>query len=97
MLIFYIFLEREYQCLGQWEENKQLLAYVRRKDLNSLECFVGATDENGQIFLIESGHNCQRNLRVFQSGMKLTKSRMYLLKINFKILKIILSYGLLYQ
>ena len=28
----YFFLERKYQCLGQWEENNQLLAYVQRKD-----------------------------------------------------------------
>ena len=68
------FSDREYQCLGQWEENGQLLAYVRRKDKNNLECFVGATDEFGQIHLSESGSNCQRNLKVIQSGMRLSKA-----------------------
>ena len=60
--------------MGQWEENGQLLAYVRRKDKNNLECFVGATDEFGQIYLSESGFNCQRNLKVIQSGMRLSKA-----------------------
>ena len=45
--------------------------------VNQLECFVGATDESGQVFLIESGINCQRNLQVIRNGMKLTKARKY--------------------
>ena len=64
--------------MGQWEENGQLLAYVRRKDKNNLECFVGATDEFGQIHLSESGSNCQRNLKVIQSGMRLSKAGEFL-------------------
>jgi hypothetical protein len=70
----FLCLEREYQCLGQWEEDGQLLAHVMRIDVpNRFECFVGATDDEGQIFLIESGTNCLRSLRVTQSGMKLNK------------------------
>ena len=66
--------KREYQCLGQWEDDGQLMAYVRRTDVQrQFECFVGATDEYGQVFLIESGFNCQRNLRAHISGMKLTE------------------------
>ena len=58
------FSEREYQCLGQWEEDSQLLAYVQRKDMaNRFECFVGATDDQGEVYLTESGFNCERNLR----------------------------------
>ena len=77
-LYIFLFSDREYQCLGQWEENGQLLAYVRRKDKNNLECFVGATDEFGQIHLSESGSNCQRNLKVIQSGMRLSKAGEFL-------------------
>ena len=66
--------ERTYQCLGQWEENGQLLAYVMRNDgTQKFECFVGATNDKNQIFLMESGFNCQRNLRAEFSGMRLTK------------------------
>jgi len=68
--------ERTYQCLGQWEENGQLLAYVMRNDgTKKFECFVGATNDKNQIFLMESGFNCQRNLRAEFSGMRLTKQR----------------------
>ena len=50
---------------------------------NQLECFVGATDESGQVFLIESGINCQRNLHVIRNGMKLTKaSKYYIFTVN---------------
>ena len=80
-IFFYQFLtkillisERTYQCLGQWEENGQLLAYVMRNDgTKKFECFVGATNDKNQIFLMESGFNCQRNLRAEFSGMRLTK------------------------
>ena len=68
------FSEREYQCLGQWEEDGQLLAYVQRKDMaNRFECFVGATDDQGEVYLTESGFNCERNLRAQQYGMRLVK------------------------
>ena len=81
--------EREYQCLGHWEENGQLLAYVKRKNAVSerFECFVGATDVEGQIFLSESGFNCQRNLRTQHLGMRLIKER--------KCLKNVLNYILI--
>ncbi len=46
-----LLLEREYQCLGQWEEDGQLFAYTRRRDLISsvsgaFECFVGRAGNN---------------------------------------------------
>ena len=57
------------------------MAYTKRKDVaNQFECFVGATNQNGELYLTESGFNCKRNLRAHQSGMKLTKESKELLK-----------------
>jgi len=72
--VVYFFADREYECLGQWEENNLLFTYTRRKDLQSLECFVGSTDEDGQLYLIESGPYCKRGLAVTQYGMELHKT-----------------------
>ena len=33
--------DREYLCLGQWEEDGLLYTYTRRLDLPGYECFVG--------------------------------------------------------
>ena len=62
------------------KENGQLLAYVMRKDgTKRFECFIGATNSQNQIFLMESGSNCQRNLRSEMSGMMLTnQSKIFL-------------------
>ena len=50
------------------------MAYVKRKDVaNRFECFVGAIDNQGELYLTESGFNCQRNLRAQQYGMRLVK------------------------
>lgn len=67
--------DREYQCLGQWEEDGHLFTYAKRRDVdnNSHECFVGSVDDKGQLFLIEAGVDCKRGLRVTEYGMKLRK------------------------
>ncbi len=68
--------EREYQCLGQWEEDGLLYAYTRRRDLGeAFECFVGKAGGSGndEIFLMEGGAQCRRGLRVEEFGMRLTK------------------------
>ena len=66
-------LDREYQCLGQWEEEGLLYTYTRRRDIPGYECFVGHVGEDGQVSLAEGGTNCKRGLRVHLFGMKLTK------------------------
>ncbi len=69
--------------MGQWEEDHQLFAYVRRLDdlgdisYSKFECFVAKTDEEGHIHLAESGSNCRRNLQVSEVGMKLIKQRKF--------------------
>ncbi len=61
--------------MGQWEENGLLYAYVRRRDIEGYECFVGeATKPGGEgVSLIEGGRNCKRGLRVSDYGMRLSK------------------------
>ena len=86
----FLFLDRTYQCFGQWEEDGLLYTYTRRRDLpNIYECFVGgssmvASDRLGtngnstsqrKISIIESGFNCKRGLNVNEYGMPLTKKR----------------------
>ena len=88
--IHFLFLDRTYQCFGQWEEDGLLYTYTRRRDLpNIYECFVGgssmtASDRLGtngnstsqrKISIIESGFNCKRGLNVNEYGMPLTKKR----------------------
>lgn len=65
--------DREYQCLGQWEEDGQLFTYTKRRDVPGYECFIGSVDQMNGIYLIEGGVNCRRGLRVTSFGMKLTK------------------------
>ena len=67
------FSDREYQCLGQWEEGDTLFTVTRRHDVNVVECFVGVADDKKGLFLMESGTNCRRGLSVSQYGMQLTK------------------------
>ncbi|KAF4525297.1 hypothetical protein B566_EDAN014818 [Ephemera danica] len=64
--------EREYQCLGQWEEGGLMYTYTRRKDVGSsfdfahqfqFECFVGSITSNTDIIYIqEAGEHCQRHV-----------------------------------
>eukprot|EP00095_Tigriopus_kingsejongensis_P012515 maker-scaffold455_size166772-snap-gene-0.31 protein:Tk12515 transcript:maker-scaffold455_size166772-snap-gene-0.31-mRNA-1 annotation:"hypothetical protein L798_09419" len=65
--------DREYQCLGQWEEDGLLFTYTKRRDVPGYECFIGSVDPTGGIYLIEGGVDCRRGLRVAAFGMKLTQ------------------------
>ena len=91
-----LFLDRTYQCFGQWEEDGLLYTYTRRRDLpNVYECFVGGssmaasdrldanlnTGSQRKISIIESGFNCKRGLNVNEYGMPLTKKRELLILI----------------
>lgn len=82
-----VYEEREYQCLGQWEENGLLYAFTYRRDLNTHECFVGAMMAEKTIFIKEAGENCQRNLNPHRYGMELNKIGKYRHLISFRLLK----------
>nr|CAD7444045.1 unnamed protein product [Timema bartmani] len=65
--------EREYRCLGQWEENGRMFTYTQRRDVGSFECFVGSILSDTEIFIKEAGDHCQRDVDPMQHGMKLTR------------------------
>jgi len=65
--------DREYLCLGQWEEDGLMYTYTKRLDVPGYECFVGQADGRGEVTLAEGGADCRRGLRVQHQGMTLTK------------------------
>lgn len=71
----HVYQDREYECLGQWEEDNLLYTYTRRKDIPGYECFVAHVGQDGRVSLAEGGSDCKRGMRVHLFGMKLTKRR----------------------
>ena len=67
--------EREYQCLGQWTEDKRIYALTFRRDIKTYECFVGVIRQDGTVFIkeAESEAGCSRNVQPEVLGMKLRK------------------------
>ncbi|XP_069998790.1 uncharacterized protein [Penaeus vannamei] len=63
--------EREYQCLGQWEEEGRLYAFTYRRDVKTYECFVGVIKPSGVVFIKEAGPVCSRGVQPEVLGMKL--------------------------
>ncbi|XP_066938431.1 uncharacterized protein [Macrobrachium rosenbergii] len=63
--------EREYQCLGQWEEEGRIYALTYRRDIRTYECFVGIIRSNGVVFIKEAGTECSRGVQPEVLGMKL--------------------------
>ncbi|XP_044741758.1 uncharacterized protein LOC123302749 [Chrysoperla carnea] len=70
-----VYEERQYKCLGQWEENGLLYTYTQRIDLapSFYECFVGSIISDKQINIMEAGEQCQRLKNPLDYGMKLYK------------------------
>ncbi|XP_069693976.1 uncharacterized protein [Periplaneta americana] len=65
--------ERQYRCLGQWEEDGRMYTYTQRRDVGTYECFVGSIISNDEIYIKEAGDHCQRNIDPMHFGMKLTR------------------------
>ncbi|XP_066938432.1 uncharacterized protein [Macrobrachium rosenbergii] len=66
-----IYEQREYQCLGQWEEEGRIYALTYRRDIRTYECFVGIIRSNGVVFIKEAGTECSRGVQPEVLGMKL--------------------------
>ncbi|XP_054257219.1 uncharacterized protein LOC128999177 [Macrosteles quadrilineatus] len=66
-----VYEEREYQCLGQWEEDGVTYTYTQRRDFGSYECFVGSILSNNEIYIKEAGEHCGRGIDPLRTGMKL--------------------------
>jgi hypothetical protein len=69
--------EREYRCLGQWEEDGLMYTYTHRRDVGTYECFVGSIISDNEIHIKEAGDHCQRNIDPMQYGMKLLRKGTY--------------------
>lgn len=67
--------EREYQCLGQWTEDRRIYALTFRRDIRTYECFVGVIRPDGTVFIkeAESEAGCSRNVQPEVLGMKLQR------------------------
>ena len=68
-----VYEEREYRCLGQWNEDGVMYTYTERRDMSGYECFVGVNTERGEIYLQEAGNNCERGQQPMRYGMRLSR------------------------
>lgn len=77
-ILIYFFLslntEREYQCLGQWQENDVIYIYTKRRDVGTHECFAGSMTR-GEIYIKEAGEHCQRDIDPNRYGMQLKQTK----------------------
>ncbi len=69
----FCFLEREYRCLGLWNDNGLTYTYTERQDILGYECFVGVVINDAELFIKEAGENCQRDVEPLKLGMKLSR------------------------
>jgi hypothetical protein len=66
--------EREYRCLGNWEEDSILYTYTARKDMAGHQCFAGKINRSGEeAFIKEAGESCVRGEDPLLVGMNITK------------------------
>ncbi|KAK7582264.1 hypothetical protein V9T40_013709 [Parthenolecanium corni] len=66
-----IYDDREYKCLGQWQENGFTYTFTQRKHVGTYECFVGAPLSENEFMIREAGRHCDRSMDAL--GMVLTK------------------------
>lgn len=68
-----VYEERQYRCLGQWEEKGLTYTYTQRRDVDTYECFVGRIVSGQKLFIKEAGDHCQRHVDPYKYGMELKK------------------------
>ncbi|KAF8782355.1 hypothetical protein HNY73_012651 [Argiope bruennichi] len=70
----HVYEEREYRCLGSWEEDGVLFTYTQRRDMDGFQCFSGKVLRNGEeAFIKEAGDSCIRGEDPLIYGMKIIK------------------------
>ncbi|KPM03850.1 hypothetical protein QR98_0022870 [Sarcoptes scabiei] len=58
---FKLFSQREYRCLGNWEEDGILYTFTQRRDMPGHQCFAGKIYRNGdEAYIKEAGESCMR-------------------------------------
>ncbi|KFM60337.1 hypothetical protein X975_02466, partial [Stegodyphus mimosarum] len=70
-----IFEEREYRCLGSWEEPGGVtFTYTQRREMDGFQCFSGKVLQSGkEAYIKEAGHSCIRGEDPLIYGMQITK------------------------
>ncbi|KAF7491320.1 hypothetical protein SSS_06808 [Sarcoptes scabiei] len=57
----HVYEEREYRCLGNWEEDGILYTFTQRRDMPGHQCFAGKIYRNGdEAYIKEAGESCMR-------------------------------------
>ncbi|XKL65945.1 hypothetical protein PGB90_009365 [Kerria lacca] len=64
-----IYEDREYKCLGQWQENGLTYTFTQRKYTGTYECFVGNVISESKFLIREAGTHCERNKNSLMPGM----------------------------
>ncbi|XP_065573218.1 uncharacterized protein LOC136035380 isoform X2 [Artemia franciscana] len=73
VLVPEILEEREYRCMGQWQENSLTYTYTQRRDMAGYECFVGIIIKDDELYIKEAGDHCQRDVDPRMFGMKIKR------------------------
>lgn len=70
-----VYEEREYRCLGAWNEDGLIYTFTQRRDMVGMghECFVGLVTAKGDLYLREAGTNCERGQEPLKYGMRLSQ------------------------
>lgn len=68
-----IYEDREYRCLGQWQENGLTYTFTQRKHIGLYECFVGSPLSDSKFSIREAGKYCERVAESPLLSMILTK------------------------
>lgn len=70
----HVYEEREYRCLGSWEEDGTTFTYTERRDIPGFQCFSGKIIRSGEeAYIKEAGESCIRGESPLLYGMKITK------------------------
>ncbi|XP_076371132.1 uncharacterized protein LOC143256991 isoform X2 [Tachypleus tridentatus] len=71
----YSYREREYRCLGNWEENGILYTYVQRQDIPGFQCLSGKLIRNEEeVSIKDTGQNCLRGYEPYSYDVKVTRN-----------------------
>ncbi|XP_003742687.1 uncharacterized protein LOC100901396, partial [Galendromus occidentalis] len=70
----HIYEEREYNCLGNWDEDGITYSFTHRRDVHEFQCFSGKIIRGGEeAYIREAGESCSRGEDPFIFGMRVTR------------------------
>ncbi|CAN8004115.1 unnamed protein product, partial [Ixodes hexagonus] len=70
----HIYEEREYRCLGSWQEDGVTYTHTQRRDIPGYQCFSGKIIRHGEeAYIKEAGESCIRGEDPLLYGMKISK------------------------